>query len=200
MSLKNQLTSLAEIKAAGFKLVGSKSIPTGDGACWEATLAFGTQKLVRVSNGGYGGPDETVVLATPKLPAEAIRKHIATFFAIPAVQRLLKDSQIEMEGYSLEFKTITQAEFDTKKAAILANDVPVSNEGIEMAVQAMADIHESLASIKRKLKTTICYVKKGGDAKGEWYCCKAADTPDNRAYIQKRDDVDYFLADLVAGL
>lgn len=200
MSLKTQLTSLREINAAAFKLVGSKSINTHDGACWEATLAFGTQKLVRVSNGGYGGPDETHLLATPKLPIEVIRKQIATFFAIPAVQRLIKASLIEMEGYSLEFKTITQDEFDAKKAAILANDVAVSNEGIELAVQAMADLHQSLASIKRKLKTSICYVKKGGDEKGEWYSCKAIDTPDNRAYIQKRYDVDYFLADLVAGL
>lgn len=200
MSLKKQITSLREIKAAGFKLVGSKSIQTDDGSCWEATLAFGAQKLVQVSNGGYGGPNETDVLATPKLSAETIRARLASFFEIPAVQQILKDSLIESEGYSLEFRTITQAEFDVNKAAILAADVPVSKDNVELAVEAIADLDESLKQIKRRLKTCICFVSEGDDASGNWRWAKAADTPANRAILQKRDNVEYFLADLVGGL
>lgn len=200
MSLKNQFDSLREIKAAGFKIVNSKSIPTDDGACWEATLALGTQKLVRAMDGGYGGDVEIDILATPKLSVDTIRSRLKTFIALPPVQTLLKASLIEYEGYSLEFKTITQAEFDAKKAEILARDVTLDNQAIELAIQSLADSHQSLASIKRKLKTCICFVKQGNDEKGEWHWVKAPDTPANREVLRKRDNIDYFLADLVAGL
>ena len=200
MSLKKKFDPLHAIKAAGFKLVNSKSIPTDDGACWEATLAFGAQKLVRVFDGGFGGDVEIDILATPKLPLDAIRSRLATFIALPAIQSLLKESLIESEGYSLEFKTITQAEFDAKKAKILAEDVALDNQAIELAIQSLADTHESLAAIKRKLKTCICFTKPGDDEKGEWRWVKAPDTPANREFLRKRDNVDYFLADVVAGL
>lgn len=200
MSLKNQIETLSAIHTAGFKLVGSKSINTDDGACWTATLAFGTQKLVRVSNGGYGGPDETEYLANPKLPIDTIENRLATFFTLPAVQALVKEGMIKSEGYALEFKSITQEEFEAKKAKILAANVAVTDEAIESAVQFLADTCETVAKLKRSLKNHVCYVKEGGDAKGEWYACKTADTPANRQFIQMRDTVDYFIADLLAGL
>jgi len=200
MSLKKKFDPLHAIKAAGFKLVNSKSIPTDDGACWEATLAFGTQKLVRAFDGGFGGEVEIDILATPKLPLDAIRSRLATFIALPAIQSLLKESLIESEGYSLEFKTITQAQFDANKAKIMAEDVKLDNHAIELAIQSLADTHESLAAIKRKLKTCICFTTPGDDEKGDWRWAKAPDTPANREFLRKRDNVDYFLADVVAGL
>jgi len=200
MSLKAQLNTIREIKAAGFKVVNSKSIPTDDGACWEATLAFGTQKLVRAFDGGYGGEMEVDLLATLKLSSESIRSRLTAFVALPATQAMLKESLIEGEGYSLEFKTITQAEFDANKAKILAEDVMLTNANLELAMQALADSYETVAKIKRALKTYICFVQHGDDEKGDWRRVKAADTPANREFIRKRDNVDYFLADLVAGL
>lgn len=200
MSLKNQIAAIHAIRTAGFKIVNSKSIPTEDGACWEATLAFGTKKLVRAFDGGFGGELEVDFLSTPKLSVDVIRSHLATFFALPPVQALLKESLIESEGYSLEFKTITQAEFDANKAKIMATDIAMSNETLELAMQALADSYETIARIKRKLKTHVVFVVKGDDEKGEWSGCKTDDTPANRAFLQKRDNVDYFLADLVVGL
>lgn len=200
MSLKAQIHSICEIKAAGFKLVNSKSIPTEDGACWEATLAFGSQKLIRAFDGGHGGEMEVDQLATPKLSPELIRSRLAAFFALPATQAMLKKSLIEGEGYSLEFHTITQAEFEVNKAKILADDVGLTNANLELAMQSLADSYETIAHIKRALKTYICFVQQGDDEKGDWRRVKAADTEANREFIRKRDNVDYFLADLIAGL
>ena len=159
MSLKAQINAIREIKAAGFKVVNSKSVPTDDGACWEATLAFGTQKLVRAFDGGYGGEMEVDLLSTPKLSPELIRSRLTAFFALPATQAMLKASLIEGEGYSLEFKTITQAEFDANKAKILAEEVALTNEHLELAMQALADSYKTIARIKRALKTYICFVQ-----------------------------------------
>lgn len=200
MSIKNQLNLLRAIKTAGFKLVNSNSVDTHDGACWEATLAHGSQKLVRVFNGGYGGPDETDFLQTPKLQMGAIKAQLAKLFSLPVVQDLVKESMIRSEGYSLDAGNITQEEFDAKKAEILASTVAPTTDAIEIAVQVLADASDTLKHVKREVKKGLCAAIDDDDAEGGWHTWKAPDTPENRDKIKAKRKVDYFLADLITGL
>lgn len=200
MSLKRAFNIARAINAAGFKIVGSKSVNTHDGACWEATLAFGTQKLAHASNGGFGGDNEIRYLETPKLSAAAIRGHLDKFFALPEAQEMLKDALVVGLGFSLEFGTITQAEFDAKKPEILATTVTISDESVCDAIMAMCATNDVLKVAKRDVKSKLCAMLEGDDAKETWHTWKAPDKPDTRAKVQAHNKVDCFLADLIAGL
>lgn len=200
MSLKKQFALLLAVKNAGFKLVNTTSTNASDGPSWEATLAFGSSKLVRVSNGGYGGPDETDFLETQKLQMATIKAHLNTFLAIPVVQDCVKESLIQTETYSLEFGQMTQTEFDAKKAEIMASSVALTTDAIEITVQALADGYDSLKVIKREVKRGLCAAIGDDDAEGTWKTWKGQDTPANRAAVSAMYKVDYFLADVIAGL
>jgi len=202
MSIKKDLNIIRAVRAAGFNLVDSKSVGTDDGACWEATLAQGRTKLARVSNGGFGGPDETRFLETQKLSITVIRKALNEFFAIPEVQDVVRQNLVEQKGYELEYKHIDQEQFDAAKAEIDAKPVVASEEAVEMTVSYPADAHELLKRVKRQLKTNILFKieDQSNDAAASWYEVKAADTPANRAKLRERHKIDYFIADLVAGL
>lgn len=200
MSLKKTFNIARAIQAAGFKIVGSKSIGTHDGVCWEATLAYGTQKLVHASNGGFGGDNEIRYLETPKLSAASIRGHLETFFALPEVQEMLKDALVVGLGFSLEFGSITQAKFDAKKPEILATAVTINDESVGDAIMAMCATNDVLKVAKRDVKTKLCAMLEGDDAKETWHTWKAPDTPDTRVKVQAHNKVDCFLADLIVGL
>lgn len=200
MSLKKAFHIDRAIKAAGFKIVGSKSINTDDGVCWEATLAYGTLKLAKASNGGFGGEDEIGYLQSPKADLQQIRKHLQQFVDIPEAQEMLKHALIVGEGYSLEFGTITQAQFDAKKAEILANAVQLNDETVIAAIMAMCATNDVLKVAKRDVKTKLCAMLEGDDAKETWHTWKAPDTPQYRASVQAHNKVDCFLADLIHGL
>lgn len=200
MSLKNALNIARAIKAAGFKIVGSKSIRTEDGHCWEAALAYGPRKLVRAGNGGHGGDDEIHYLNTAKLPVEAIRNHLGTFFDLPETQEMLKHALVVSLGFSLEFGTIIQPEFDEQKAIILAHPVALTDETVVEAIMAMCATNDVIKAAKRDVKSKLCAMLEGDDAKETWHTWKAPDTPETRAKVQAHNKVDCFLADLVAGL
>lgn len=200
MSLKKAFNIARAIKAAGFKIVGSKSINTDDGVCWEATLACGAQKLAHASNGGFGGEDEIRYLPSPKADLQQIRKRLQQFVDIPEAQEMLKHALIVGEGYSLEFGTITQAQFDAKKAEILASAVQLNDETVISAIMAMCATNDVLKVAKRDVKAKLCAMLEGDDAKETWRTWKAPDTPQNRASIQAHNKVDCFLADLIHGL
>ncbi|CAN7631865.1 hypothetical protein [Massilia sp. LjRoot122] len=200
MSLKKAFNIARAIKAAGFKIVGSRSIGTDDGACWEATLAYGTQKLAHASNGGFGGDDEIRYLQSPKADLQQIRKQLELFFAIPEAQDMLKDALIVGEGYSLQFGSITQAQFNAKKAEILANPVQLNDETVIAAIMAMCATNDVLKVAKRDVKSKLSAMLEGDDAKETWHTWKGLDTPANRASVQAHHKVDCFLADLIDGL
>lgn len=200
MSLKKAFNIARAIKAAGFKIVGSRSINTDDGVCWEATLACGAQKLAHASNGGFGGEDEIRYLPSPKADLQQIRKRLQQFVDIPEAQEMLKHALIVGEGYSLEFGTITQAQFDAKKAEILASAVQLNDETVISAIMAMCATNDVLKVAKRDVKAKLCAMLEGDDAKETWRTWKAPDTPQNRASIQAHNKVDCFLADLIHGL
>jgi hypothetical protein len=200
MSIKKAFNNARAIKAAGFKIVGRKSVNTDDGVCWEATLACGPQKLVHASNGGYGGDTEMRYLESPKLPLAAIRYHLGVLLALPEAQEMLKDALVVGLGFSLEFGTITQAEFDVKKAETLANPVAINDETVVDAIMAMCATNDLLKVAKRDVKAKLCVMLEGDDAKETWHTWKSPDTPENRAKVQAHNKVDCFLADLIAGL
>jgi hypothetical protein len=200
MSLKEAFNHARAIKEAGFKIVTSKSVDTDDGACWEATLAHGTQKLVRASNGGFGGPDEIEYLNSPKLSIAAIGERLSVFFAIPEAQAMLKHAKVVGLGFSLEFGTIIPAEFEAEKAKILANPVARTDDTVIEAIMAMCATNDVLKTAKRDVKSKLCAMLEGDDANETWHTWKGADTPANRAKVQAHNKVDCFLADLIAGL
>lgn len=200
MSLKIALNIARAIKAVGFKIVGSKSIRTDDGHCWEATLAYGSHKLVRSGNGGHGGDDEIHYLNTAKVSVEPIRNHLATFFDIPEAQEMLKHALVVSLGFSLEFGTIIQPEFDEQKAIILAHPVALTDETVVQAIMAMCATNDVIKAAKRDVKSKLCAMLEGDDAKETWHTWKAPDTPETRAKVQAHNKVDCFLADLIADL
>lgn len=204
MSLKKTFALIRAVQAAGFKLVDSKSIGTHDGSCWEATLAQGKTKLVKVHNGGYGGPDETYFLENQTLSMTSIKAALNQLFAIAEVERVVRDHQITLKGYDLKYQHITQEQFDAYKAEIEATPVTTSEEAIEAVVNELADGYDSLKRIKRQLKTKILFTQvdqsESGTAVDSWYAVTAPDTPANRETLRKRHKIDCFLADLVDGL
>lgn len=200
MSLKKAFNIARAIKAAGFKIEGSKSINTDDGVCWEATLAYGTQKLVHASNGGHGADDEIRYLDTPKLTLSTIRTHLRTLFDLQEAQEMLKHALIVGEGYSLEFGTIDKVEFEAKKAEILANSVLLTDETVIAAIMAMCATNDVVKEAKRDVKSKLCAMLEGDDANETWHTWKWPDTPEKRALIQAHKTVDCFLVDLIVGL
>ena len=200
MSLKNALNIARAIQAAGFKIVGSRSIRTEDGHCWEATLAYGSHKLVRAGNGGHGGDDEIHYLNTAKLSVEAIRNRLVAFFELPEAQEMLKHALVVSLGFSLEFGTIIQPEFDERKAIILAHPVELADETVVEAIMSMCATNDLIKAAKRDVKSKLCAMLEGDDAKETWRTWKAPDTPETRAKVQAHNKVDCFVADLIAGL
>jgi hypothetical protein len=200
MSLKKAFNTARAIKEAGFKIVGSKSIKTQDGICWEATLAFGSHKLVHASNGGFGADNEMRYLHSAKLSAEAIRDHLTTFFALPEAQEMLKHALVVALGFSLEFGTIDKTKYDEKKIEILANPVELCNDTVVDAIMAMCATNDVLKVAKRDVKSRLCVMLEGDDANETWHTWKTLDTVDARAKVQAYNKVDCFLADLIAGL
>lgn len=200
MSLKKNLALIRAVHDAGFKLMGVSSIPSTDGACWVATLAHGKTKLARVSNDGLGGEDETDYLETKTLSLAAIREQISALIALPPVQELVKEYLIQQEAWSLEFKHITQEQFDDRKATILATPAPATSNAVELTIRFLLDARHDIATIKRYAKDRVCFVLVGDDEKGAWSWVKCPDTAENRAVLSQRKKIDYFLNDLVAGL
>lgn len=201
MTLKKDIELVAAVANAGFKLVGSKSIGTDDGSCWEATLARGSQKLVMVSNGGYGGPDEVTALQSPKNPIASIKAALAEFVAIPQVRQVILDYRISMEAMSLKYDRCTKEEFEQKKAEIQSGPVKAGEEELGVIVGQLGDLKQTIAMLKRNLKTKVIWVTTKGDEKGEYISVKCADTAANREILKSRNpDIAYFVADVLATL
>lgn len=202
MNLKATLEALISIRAAGYKLVNSKSIGTDDGSCWHATLAYGKQPIVEVSNGGYGGPDVLRFAPGAKTPASELGKLLSAFTELQAVQDYLRQSKIDLakmcqsldarsdEELAAHIAELGEAKFDFK-----------DDEDLGAVVGWMGDVGETIKSMKRQLKTKVIVID-ADEADGSYMSYKCADTPQNRAKIQAahKKPIGCFAADLLAQL
>lgn len=196
MSFKTQIQLVAAVLAAGFKLVDHKRINTDDGYCWHATLSFGSQKLITVSNGGFGGPDEIAHHISPKSTKQSIDQALAVFAAIPEVRSIVTNFRIDVAKYSHPDPT----EFEAKKTEILASTTEFTEDDLGIVIDEFAAATADIKKYKAKLKTHILFAKAGADGDDDIYHVKAADTPRTREILQSRHQILYFVADELATL
>lgn len=196
-SLKQDLTLVAAIAAAGFKLTDSKSVPTDDGVCWRATLAYGRTKIVTVSNGGFGGPDETYFHAT----SDVDKVYLAKLFAVPEVITAVRGHMVDSLKLNQMFNKVSEADFEAAKADIAVSLPTPTEDNIEFLVGRIADIAGMVTKLKRALKTKVLVVFEGDDAQGAYTEYKMADTPANRERLKQHVNrkIDYFVADLLGS-
>lgn len=201
MTLKKDIQLATAVATAGFKLTNCKSISTHDGACWEATLARGAQKLVHVWNGGYGGPDELRYHTDVRNSPAEIKQSLAVLMALPEVREIINDHHISMLAIDLEMERCTNDEFEQQKASILAGPVIMDDEAVEITTAHLADVKDTVAKLRRNLKTRIVWVSVEGEHTGEILSVKAADTAANREFLVRREQpIAYFVADVLGTL
>jgi hypothetical protein len=197
-SLKQDIAFILAIAAAGFKLTDSKSVDTHDGAAWHATLTHGRTKIVTVSNGGHGGPDESHFHATTDAGKAVDIASLKKLFAIPEVAAAVRGHMLFNLDLEQQYNKV--AEFDYAAAQTdIADRVPAPTEdNVEFLVGRIADITGTVNSFKRASKTKLLVVFEGGDAKGEYVTYKLTDTPANRERVQAHEKrkIDYFVSDL----
>lgn len=202
MGIKNNVLRLAAFHAAGFCLSGAKSIGTDDGYCWEATLCRGKRKLVTVSNGGYGGPDEVVIHVDAKNSDASIKADLAILYAAPVCVNFVRDHNIEMSRIDLRLERCTQEQFEATKARILAELPEMTEDALCMMVDDLRATKEEIARIKRQLKGKIAWLEKGKEDGDSYVSIKMEDTLANRKAIMEKygQTIGVFLADLLVGV
>jgi hypothetical protein len=197
-SLKQEIAFILAIAAAGFKLTDSKSVNTDDGAAWHATLTHGRTKIVTVSNGGYGGPDQSDFHATTEAGKAADKASLEKLFAVPEVAEAVRGHMLFNLDLEQQYNKVAEFDYAAAQADIAAR-VPVPTEdNVEFLVGRIADITTSVNSFKRAIKTKLLVVFEGGDEKGEYMTYKLTDTPANRERVKAhaKHKIDYFVADL----
>lgn len=201
MNLKITLEALISIRVAGFTLTKSNSIGTDDGSCWNATLTWDKQPLVEVSNGGYGGPDDVRYAVGANLPDSTVGQLLAKFRALPAVQQHVKEYKIDFARLCQKIDKLSEEELAKKIEQIADSTVDVSEEDLGMVVGWMADVYQTVKSMKRQVKSKVIVIE-ADDVEGNYVMYKAADTPANREKIKglHTKPIASFAADLIAQL
>ncbi|MFC5550337.1 hypothetical protein [Massilia aerilata] len=197
-SLKQDIALVLAFAAAGFKLTDSKSVETHDGAAWHATLTHGRTKIVTVSNGGFGGPDESQFHATTEAAKAADKASLEKLFAVPEVAEAVRGHMLFNLDLEHQYNKVSDSDYHAAKADIAAR-VPVPTaDNIEFLVGRIADVTKAVNSFKRAIKTKLLVVFEGGDEKCEYITYKLADTPANRERVRAHEKrkIDYFIADL----
>lgn len=197
-SLKQDIALTLAIATASFKLSDSKSVGTDDGACWHATLVHGRTKIVTVSNGGYGGPDQSNFHATTEAGKAADKASLEKLFAVPEVLEAVREHLMSDVELARQYSNLSDADYEMRKTAIYTT-TPIPNEGcIEFMVGRWADLEQSVNSIKREMKTKLLVVFDGDDAEGKYMFWKMPDTPENRERVKShaKRKIDYFMGDL----
>lgn len=191
-SLVKTIALYTHVIKAGFSLSGISCRSTDDGYSWQATLCSGKTKIVTVSNGGYGGPDEYRYQDPNHI------KSLASFYSLPMVDQIIKESLIETEQYRLKFERCTSEEFETKKAAILKGDFTVDEDLLGIVVDELRSAKEVITSLKRKLKSKTAWFTKGQEDSNGYNIIGIPDTPDYRKQlIAKYPDISIFVNDLI---
>ena len=201
MNLKTTLEAIISIRVAGFTLTNSKSIGTDDGSCWHATLTSGKQPLVEVSNGGYGGPDDLRYAAGANQPNSPVGKLLANFKALPAVQENVKQIKIDHARMCQATDKLSDEELAKQIEEIAGSTVEVSEEDLGMVVGWMADVYQTVKSMKRQVKSKVIIIE-ADNFDGSYVSYKAADTPAIREKIKgiHKKPIACFAADLIAQL
>jgi len=198
-SIKQDIAFFVAIAAAGFKLTDSKSVNTHDGAAWHATLTHGRTKIVTVSNGGHGGPDQSDFHATTPAGKAADKVSLETLFAVPEVAAAVRGHMLFNLDLEKQYSKVEGFDYPAAEAEIAARVPDVTEDNVEFLVGRIADIAGIVNSYKRAIKTKLLVVFEGGDAKGEYVTYKLTDTPANRDRVrqhEKNRTIDYFIADL----
>lgn len=197
-SLKQDIAFVLAIAAAGFKLTDSKSVDTHDGPAWHATLTHGRTKIVTVSNGGHGGPDQSRFHATTPAGKAADKASLETLFVVPEVAAAVRGHMLFNLGLEQQYNKVSDFDYAAAEADIAARVPAPTEDNVEFLVGRIADIAGTVNSFKRAIKTKLLVVFEGGDQKGEYVTYKLTDTPANRERVRAHEKrkIDYFIADL----
>lgn len=201
-SLRSEINFLLAIAAAGFKLTETKSIVTDDGACWRATLTHGRTKIVTVSNGGYGAPNESYFHATTPAGKAADKASLETLFAIPEVTSVIRGHMLSELDLEQEHSKVPGFDYTAAQAKIASRMPAPTQNSVEFLVSRVADTSGTITLFKRAIKTKLLVVFEGGDAKREYVTYKLTDTPANRENVKahaKGRKIDFFIADLFSA-
>lgn len=200
-SLKQDIAFVLAVAAAGFKLTNNKSVDTDDGVCWHATLVHGRTKIVTVSNGGFGGPDESQYHATSAAGKAANKASLEKLFAVPEVLAVVREHLLYAVYLDRQVKNLSDADYEKRKAEIYATKPEPTDDNVELLVGRIADITGMVDKIKRAMKTKLLVAFEGDDAQGAYMVYKLLDTPANRARVQQHETrkIDYFVSDLFAA-
>ena len=225
MNMKNDVAMYRDVMGAGFALSKVQSVATDDGSCWSTVLTCDKRKVLRASNGGFGGPDEIEQLVskegrfrdlTPAAP------YIDRLMAVASVAQFVKNYDIEMEEscwhYAVERvhkeraeaggnQTVEQVreelELDSKKKVEAIKNSPPKrdDETVAMVIGALTDIRSEIQRMKRTCKTKIAWFKKGTGG-SEYVSVNIPDSPANRARAEKQylPEMEGYVNDLVMGL
>jgi hypothetical protein len=225
MSIKKDVEMFRDVMAAGFSLSNVQSVNTDDGSCWSTVLVCDKRKILRASNGGFGGPDEIQQLVTKDRgfrdlsPAAA---QIDRLMAVPSVAAFVKNYDIELEEgcwhYAVErvhkereqaggTQTIEQvraeleAESKKKVEAIKSSPAKRDDETVAMVIGALTDTRSEIQRMKRTCKTKLAWFKKGSGG-SEYVSLSIPDSPANRARAESKylAEMDGYVNDLVMGL
>lgn len=197
-SLKQDIAFVLAITATAFKLTDSKSIDSHDGPAWHATLTHARTKIVTVSNGGHGGPDESFFHATTDAGKAAENASLKMLFAIPEVAAAVRGHMLFNLNLEQQYNKAADFDYAAAQGDIAARVPAPTEDNVEFLVGRIADITGMVNSFKRAIKTKLIVVFEGGDAKGEYVTYKLTDTPANRERVKQnaKHKIDYFVGDL----
>jgi hypothetical protein len=201
-SIKRDIAFVLAVAAAGFKLADSKSVTTEDGAAWRATLTHGRTKIVTVSNGGYGGPDESRFHASTPASKAADKASLAILYAVPEVVAAIRGHMLHVLDLDRKHNKVSEPDYIAAQNEIQTQLPAPTEETVELVVSRIVFITGTVNSFKRAIKTKLLVVFEGGDAKGEYLSYKLEDTPSNRERVKAQEKtrrVDYFIADLFSA-
>lgn len=194
-SLKNDIALFLATTAAGFRLTENKSAPTSNGAAWCASLMHGRAKIVTVTNGGYGGPNESHFHTL----TAAGKGSLETLFAIAEVTSAVRRHMLSQLASEKQYDKLSDPDYAAAIADVEARVPAATKNNVEFLVSYVADTGEMISSLKRAIKTKLVVVFEGGDSKYEYVAYNIIDTPANRERVklqEKGRNIDFFIADL----
>lgn len=198
-SIKRDIAFVLAVAAAGFKLSDSKSVTTYDGIAWRATLTHGRTKIITVSNGGYGGPDQSHFHASTPAGKAGDKASLGILYAVPEVVAAIRGHMLYELDLDRQHDKISESDYIAAQNGIQTQFPSPTDENVEFLVSRIADLTGTVNSFKRAIKTKLVVVFEGGDAAGEYMTYKLTDTPANRERVkahEKNRRIDYFVADL----
>lgn len=201
MGIKSSISLYKAFLAAGFSLAKLRSVSTHDGACWTATLKKGKVEILRVSNGGYGGPDELESLLTNK---EELARYVSELYAVPEIAEVARDHAIFLLELGKKYPNEGETrDFDAEIEAAKSAPVAPNDTLTEVVIGRLTDEKNTVDRLKRAAKTKILMLEKCEAGDSDSYVeFRAPPTAQNRADVNKRyaATLDVIINDLIDGL